>query len=693
MTAIRTTPAAMRASATTGARSTADPTIPTRESGHPLQHEFTRAIPDQPVHDLPHASAQHVREHLLGYTMWDYESDAPFMWPQTQQLPERRRSAARPRSQSRRRGRRAASGATPISSHRCPSSIPSCTTRSSPTITATAGISARCSSATAKAICSINGSAIVADDDPAKFKKAVHLCTRFISTWACTASIATSRRTRTATATSTARSPPRSRSTARIATARPTRYPRLRTSGPAAPPGGTDLATMRTTDGRKRFEWREGKLYQRSALDPKLEWAISLVKDTVNPKHPRYNEKAARAKLMARGSSDGYAQHWGPGVPPADRAHRDDKMTCYTCHISWTTSCDGCHLPIEANWKTERHHYEGGVTRNYATYNPQVARDDIFQLGVSGPVKGSKVAPIRSSSALVLVFDQRQRERIYVQQPPIIGERLLEPGVRTALPAYRAHARRPRPAPIATSPPITTTTRSWRSCCCREPTSSTSSGSTPRWARERHVAGGPGDRVGRAAGGDRQLSAALRLSGLVRRAPASAGAVCTELHDHGTGGPATCIQLRGEYLYVAEGAGGMRVYDVAGIANKGISQRIVSAPVIGARPGHPHRCEERDLRRAAHQPAGRTRQEPGRAHAPGQSGAADARDLQLRGDQRCAGGPDPGRREHAAGRRSAQQLPAPRAHVRTGAACSKAHATSRSAATTRTLRPTPASSS
>jgi hypothetical protein len=36
--------------------------------------------------------------------------------------------------------------------------------------------------------------------------------------------------------------------------------------------------------------------------------------------------------------------------------------------------------------------------------------------------------------------------------------------------------------------------------------------------------------------------------------------------------------LRGEYLYAAEGKGGMRVYDVASIANKGVSQRILTAP-------------------------------------------------------------------------------------------------------------------
>ena len=31
----------------------------------------------------------------LGYTMWDYESDAPFMWPEKQKYPTRRRGAAR----------------------------------------------------------------------------------------------------------------------------------------------------------------------------------------------------------------------------------------------------------------------------------------------------------------------------------------------------------------------------------------------------------------------------------------------------------------------------------------------------------------------------------------------------------------------------------------------------------------------
>ena len=50
------------------------------------------------------------------------------------------------------------------------------------------------------------------------------------------------------------------------------------------------------------------------------------------------------------------------------------------------------------------------------------------------------------------------------------------------------------------------------------------------------------------------------------------------IQTHDTKDAARCLQLRGEYLYVAEGRAGMRVYDVASIANKGISQKILTAP-------------------------------------------------------------------------------------------------------------------
>src|SRR5256885_3159746 len=57
--------------------------------------------------------------------------------------------------------------------------------------------------------------------------------------------------------------------------------------------------------------------------------------------------------------------------------------------------------------------------RNYASYNPQVIRTDAFMLGVNGTTKGHKLAPMRSSSALVISSTTALRDRIYIQQPPI----------------------------------------------------------------------------------------------------------------------------------------------------------------------------------------------------------------------------------------------------------------------------------
>ena len=45
------------------------------------------------------------------------------------------------------------------------------------------------------------------------------------------------------------------------------------------------------------------------------------------------------------------------------------------------------------------------------------------------------------------------------------------------------------------------------------------------------------------------------------------------------GGEVLDLQARGEYLYAAMGKGGLRVYDIANIDNKDISERMVTAPV------------------------------------------------------------------------------------------------------------------
>jgi hypothetical protein len=62
-------------------------------------------------------------------------------------------------------------------------------------------------------------------------------------------------------------------------------------------------------------------------------------------------------------------------------------------------------------------------------------------------------------------------------------------------------------------------------------------------------------------------------------------------HDH-AGDPIRCLQMRGEYVYAAEGHHGMQVYDVASIANKAVSQPILTGP--SSPLGHDTRIASKD---------------------------------------------------------------------------------------------------
>ena len=58
-----------------------------KEKGHPLQHVFTRAIPTSQCMNCHMHQPNIFLNSYLGYTMWDYESDAPHMWPKDQKYP------------------------------------------------------------------------------------------------------------------------------------------------------------------------------------------------------------------------------------------------------------------------------------------------------------------------------------------------------------------------------------------------------------------------------------------------------------------------------------------------------------------------------------------------------------------------------------------------------------------------------
>ncbi|MFC0102911.1 hypothetical protein [Sphingopyxis terrae] len=391
-------------------------------------------------------------------------------------------------------------------------------------------------------------------------------------------------------------------------------YPNLLTSNVAARPQGTNLALLRNSDGRRRFEFQyddNGEitgLIQRSIVDPKLQWQVSLVKQAVTP-GPHFNAKAARAKLMSRSGADDGSFAWGAGVAREDRAHGDDKMACFTCHLSWTTSCGGCHLPIEANWKTSMHHFEGEETRNFATYNPQVARDEMFQLGrhmltkpgepdADGNPRGI-IAPIRSTSALVLSSTNLNRERIYIQQPPISAAGFSS---QAFAPHFPHTVRRQE-------------TKQCTDCHLSQADDNNAIMSqlllmgtnfvnfvglnvwsgledgfqatrVTEWDEPQAVIGSYLQKYAypdywrlHVDQNHRELKNWVRGKTFDKKGSGESHAL-EEFANivQGTSGRVNCLQLRGEYMYVAEGRGGFRVYDVASIGNKGFSERITRAP-------------------------------------------------------------------------------------------------------------------
>lgn len=555
----------------TGKSQSVDPTISKDDPGHPLKHEFTRAIPTAQCMVCHMHQPNIFLNSFLGYTMWDYESDAPHMWPEEQQYP----SAAEIREINKRNPEEAAIrgkwGDPEFLENVSDLNQELDDTQFADYHGHGWNFRAVFKRDREGALLDAQGE-IVEDDDPNKFSKAVHM-----------SSVHVDKGMHCVDCHFEQDNHGNGHIYGEVAQAieidcvdchgTSDRYPSLKTSGPAAPPGGHDLSTIRNQDGQLRFEWLGGKLIQRSAVTPGLEWEMSLVRDSVDKSSSQYNEKAARAKLM---SSDTDKQNFGQGVKMADRAHKDDEMLCVTCHTSWTTSCGGCHLPIQANWKTERNHYEGGETRNYATYNPQVTRDQIFMLGKHGPAKGNRVAPVRSSSALVLSSRNANRELIYIQQPPISSS------------GYSSQA---------FAPHFPHTVRKTETKTCSDCHLSADNDNNAIMAQLLGLGTnfinfvgyfaytGLDDGVAGVQVTEWDEPQAVIGSYLHKyaypdwyQAHLDRGRELTTTHEHDAPDAVRCVQLRGEYLYVAQGRGGFEAYDVANIANKAFSQRIVSAP-------------------------------------------------------------------------------------------------------------------
>jgi hypothetical protein len=360
----------------------------------------------------------------------------------------------------------------------------------------------------------------------------------------------------------------------------------LITSGPAAPepakPGetrGRHLDALRTPWALRRFEWRgDGKLFQRSMSEENKEWEIVQTVDTITPGNVHFSMKSLRAKLM---NKDGVVPSQ---VPSGDDllAHANSSMTCYSCHTSWTPTCFGCHLQMTANARKPMLHNEGLLTKNYTSYNFQVLRDDIYMLGVDGTVTGHRIAPARSSCAVLVSSQNATRDWLYYTQQTISSPGLSGQAFSTFVP----HTVRAKETKQCSDCHVSTQNdnNAWMAQLLLQGTNFMN-------FMGRYVYVATGKKGFEAiAVAEHDEPEAIYGSDLQRIAYPDNYKKFLDHHRELSAasehpGNVFDIQARGEYAYAALGPGGLRVYDIANIDNKGFSEKVVTAPVspIGQR--------------------------------------------------------------------------------------------------------------
>lgn len=307
-------------------------------------------------------------------------------------------------------------------------------------------------------------------------------------------------------------------------------------------------------------------------VNPGLSWIIPQIKDSVDPASPSFNVKAARAKTIQR---DG--KTFGAANATDRLAHSAGRFTCQSCHTSWMTSCFGCHLSQRANEKKPMLHNEGTDSKNWTSYNFQVLRDDVFMLGVDGTATGNKISPVRSSSAVLVSSEATNRQLVYHQQQTVSSEGYAGQAFNPHVP----HAVRKTETKTCTDCHVSTSgdNNAWLAQLLLQGTNFVNF-----IGRHVYVATG---RSGIEAVEVTELeepqavigSDLHRLAYPEKYAKHQERRQRLETSDHHGSSDAQMLQARGEYLYIADGEGGFRAFDIAQIDQKDFSERITTAPV------------------------------------------------------------------------------------------------------------------
>lgn len=561
-----------------------DPMISKKEKGHPIAHKFTRSIPSSQCMTCHMHQGNLFVNPYLGYTWWDQESDGEFLYPKEQKNPSDEEMAKSLRHNPEAAAAKGLWGDVNFIEK---------SAELNPKLKHTQFADYHGHGWMFRAVFKKDreGNLLTREGDPIshddkdKFKKAVHLkdihlargmqCVdcHFLGDVHGNGLLYVEPRAATAI-------------TCVDCHGTVSQRPTLLTSGK----GGTlskagkvepvDLRASNTPFG-PRFRWSpDGKrLIQQSAMEEKLEWEIPQTIDTVNPDSEHYNAMSAYAKTLKR---DG--RNWGavpddPAKCGKELAHSNREMDCQTCHTSWATSCFGCHLPMEANYKMAANKFEGTTSRNFTSYNPQVVRDDVFMLGKDSTAKDNRMAVLRSSSAVVVGSQGPNREWFYSQQQTVGSE------------GYSGQAFNPHFAHTTSGKG---TTKNCSDCHLSEDNDNNAimtqllgfgTGTVNFFGRHAYV--GTDDHGLEAVVWTEQSEPQAAIGSHLHRLAYPDNYrkhqenknILQTAHHHHAKGSAIDLQARGEYLYAAMGKKGFGVFDIANVDNKNFSERIVTAPV------------------------------------------------------------------------------------------------------------------
>jgi len=560
-----------------------DPMISKKEKGHPIEHKFTRSIPSSQCMTCHMHQGNLFVNPYLGYTWWDQESDAEHMYPAKQKYPTDEEMA-----ESLRRNPEAAAARGLWGDVNFLEKVAELNPKLKETQFADYHGHGWVFRAIFKKdregnLLTLDGEKI-SHDDKDKFKKAVHMkdihlalgmqCVdcHFLNDVHGNGLLYVEPRAATAITCIDCHG---------TATARPT----LVTSGTGGELKDRKVTPINLSESNTpfgpRFRWSADgkKLFQQSAMEKDLVWEIPQTLDTLTPGSDHYNPMSAYAKTLKR---DG--QNWGsippdPKSHPTELAHSNQDMDCQTCHTAWATSCFGCHIPMEANYKMAGNKFEGTTTRNFSSYNPQVVRDDVFMLGKDSSVKGNRLAVLRSSSAMLVGSQGATREWFYTQQQTVSSE------------GYSGQAFNPHFAHTTSG---VGTTKNCTDCHVSDAGDNNAimtqllgfgTGTVNFFGRFAFV-GTEKRGLSGVVWTERTEPQAVIGSHLQRFAYPdffkehldNQSILKTAHHHPAKGGSVTDLQHRGEYLYATLGKNGFGIFDIANIDNKNFSERIVATP-------------------------------------------------------------------------------------------------------------------